>query len=224
MFRGCTPLDAADFIRAGNVPVTMIDVEYWTSSDAQMPVDARFRVAADSEGGFEVAGLTGCVVHAMGVPCLPVRWLTPGTGSRYLGASQILVPEYWVEQVSAFSDLRADHIGYLQNPNATAMLPEPSARNAYSARSNGECDSAVLESMGLSPCTDYGMYLPPPCDPEEGNDPAQCGIVYAGHFDEDAWVAQAVEEIGMNMGVAWLGEGLDLGEARTRGRAGRAED
>ena len=24
-----------------------------------------------------------CVVHAMGVPCLPVRWLTPGTGSRF---------------------------------------------------------------------------------------------------------------------------------------------
>ena len=72
MFRGCTPLNAADFIRAGNLPVAMIDVEYWTSSDAQMPVDARFRVAADSEGGFEVAGLTGCVVHAMGVGSLAV--------------------------------------------------------------------------------------------------------------------------------------------------------
>lgn len=123
-----------------------------------------------------------------------------------------MVPEYYVEQVSAFSDLRADHVAYLQNPNATASLPEPSALHAYSARSNGECNSAVLESLGLSPCTDYGMYLPPPCDPEEGNDPSQCGIIYAGHFDTDAWVAQAVEEIGMKMGIAWLGEALDLGK------------
>ena len=63
MFRGCTPLNAADFIRAGNLPVTMIDVEYWTSADTQEPVEARFELAADSKGGFEVAGLSGCVVR-----------------------------------------------------------------------------------------------------------------------------------------------------------------
>ena len=182
MFRGCTPLNAADFIRAGNLPVTMIDVEYWTSADTQEPVEARFELAADSKGGFEVAGLSGCVVRWV---YLSVRWLTPGTDSRYLGASQILVPEYYVEQVSAFSDLRADHIAYLQNPNATASLPEPSALHAYTARSNGECDSAVLESLGLSPCTDYGMYLPPPCDPEEGNDPAQCCLLYTSPSPRD---------------------------------------